>query len=101
MPKKYINANQIQWHSNWLISGDKRVFAYQDEVDNIPAADVEEVRHGYWIFGTTMHHEWMKCSECLVSQTPTGVFSYCPNCGAKMDGKENTDGDNDGISKNN
>ena len=40
---RYIDANQIQWHSNWLISDDKRIFAYQDEVDNIPAADVVEV----------------------------------------------------------
>jgi hypothetical protein len=42
-------------------------------------------KHGQWIFGVVNHHEWMKCSECLVSQTPTGVFVYCPSCGAKMD----------------
>ena len=51
--------------------------------------DAVEVVHGRWIFGTSNHREWMKCSECLVSQTPTGVFSYCPNCGAKMDGDGN------------
>lgn len=58
---------------------------------NIPAADVAEVKHGEWIFGVTMHHEWMKCSVCLVSQSPNGCFSYCPNCGAKMDGGVNDD----------
>ena len=51
-----------------------------------PTIDAVLVVHGRWIFGTTMNREWMKCSECLVSQTPTGVFSYCPNCGARMDG---------------
>ncbi len=44
------------------------------------------VRHGKWIFGSTLGHSWMKCSECCVSQDgQTLCFSYCPNCGAKMD----------------
>lgn len=55
----------------------------------ISALKEQPVVHGRWIFGTTMNREWMKCSECLVSQTPTGVFSYCPNCGARMDGGGN------------
>ena len=54
-----------------------------------PTVDAIPVVHGRWIFGTTMNREWMKCSKCLVSQTPTGVFSYCPNCGARMDGDGN------------
>ena len=48
--------------------------------------DAVEVVHGQWVFGTANHREYMKCSVCLKSQTPTGVFTYCPNCGAKMDG---------------
>ena len=55
-------------------------------IENLPATDVVELKHGEWIFGVTMHHEWMKCSVCNVSQDPNGCFSYCPNCGAKMDG---------------
>lgn len=55
---------------------------------SLPAADVEPVRHGRWIFGDTCGHSWMKCSECLVSQSgQTLCFTYCPNCGAKMDGE--------------
>lgn len=46
----------------------------------------DSVVHGRWVFGTANHREYMKCSVCLKSQTPTGVFTYCPNCGAKMDG---------------
>lgn len=45
----------------------------------------DAVKHGRWIFETTNGREHMKCSNCLKSQTPTGVFAYCPNCGAKMD----------------
>ena len=51
-----------------------------------PTVDAVEVVHGRWVFGTANHREYMKCSVCLKSQTPTGVFTYCPNCGAKMDG---------------
>jgi len=55
-------------------------------IEELPSADV---RHGRWVFGQTINHGWMKCSECCVSQTPTGTFSYCPNCGARMDGEQN------------
>ena len=51
------------------------------------AVDVVPVKHGHWIFGETMGHSWMKCSECCKSQSgQTLTFTYCPNCGAKMDG---------------
>ncbi len=56
-------------------------------IEHKPTVDAVEVAHGRWIFGTANHREYMKCSECLKSQTPTGVFTYCPNCGAKMDGE--------------
>ena len=58
-----------------------------EAVSNLPSA--QPVRHGKWIFGSTLGHSWMKCSECCVSQDgQTLCFSYCPNCGAKMDGGE-------------
>ena len=55
-------------------------------IDNIPGVEAEPVVHGRWVFGAANRREYMKCSVCLKSQTPTGVFTYCPNCGAKMDG---------------
>jgi len=54
------------------------------------------VRHGHWI----NHYDdiWpeestMECSLCHEEQG-RGMLdtNYCPHCGAKMDGKENTDG---------
>lgn len=65
-----------------------RQVVFMGDVDHMPTIDAVPVVHGRWLFGTTMNREWMKCSECLVSQTPTGVFSYCPNCGARMDGSD-------------
>lgn len=60
-----------------------------------PTADVEEVKHGEWIpiviqesYYDPPYCDTCKCSLCGyeidVSET---VYNYCPNCGAKMDGK--------------
>lgn len=46
-------------------------------IDNIPAADVVEVRHGRWLLDG-------RCSECLANPLTTHK-NYCPNCGARMD----------------
>ena len=55
-------------------------------VENFPAADVAPVRHGEWeIVVGSNGKEYMVCTCCRVSQDLTGVFTYCPNCGAKMD----------------
>ena len=54
----------------------------------MPAADVAPVRHGEWeIVVGSNGKEYMVCTCCRVSQDLTGVFSYCPNCGAKMEGR--------------
>ena len=45
-------------------------------IDNIPAADVVEVRHGRWLLDG-------RCSECLANPLTTHK-NYCPNCGAFM-----------------
>lgn len=52
------------------------------EIEDAPAADVAPVVHGRWIKGPSNPY----CSECFVEcrdETP-----FCPNCGAKMDGKK-------------
>lgn len=56
-------------------------------IDNAPTADVAPVRHGRWevVVGSN-GKEYMVCTRCRKQQDLTGVFSYCPNCGAKMDG---------------
>ena len=56
---------------------------------SVPAADVAPVRHGRWevVVGSD-GKEHMVCTVCRKQQGLTGVFSYCPNCGAKMDGGE-------------
>ena len=53
----------------------------------MPAADVAPVRHGRWeIVVGSDGKEHMVCTGCRKQQDLTGVFSYCPNCGCRMDG---------------
>ncbi|MEE1011201.1 MAG: hypothetical protein U0L11_04090 [Acutalibacteraceae bacterium] len=60
-----------------------------DEVNNFPAADVQEIRHGKWIEKPYLFSTSNFCSLCGENYgMPHGKFNYCPNCGAKMDGKE-------------
>lgn len=61
-------------------------------IDNAPVADVAPVRHARWevVVGSD-GKERIVCTGCRKQQDLTGVFSYCPNCGAKMDGGQNNE----------
>jgi hypothetical protein len=78
------SENPREWHRWTAILTERTAFKY--DLMDAPTIDAEPIRHGHWIFGQTMGHSWMKCSECCVSQGgQTATFTYCPNCGAKMD----------------
>lgn len=53
-----------------------------DKLNALPAADVVPVAHGRWVEGPSNPY----CSECFVECRDETTF--CPNCGAKMDGGE-------------
>ena len=70
-------------------------------IDRVPSVEVEPVKHGKWLnyYG---NYETAECSVCEelyeVSDTKESnrmlfeafcqYYKHCPNCGAKMDGKE-------------
>lgn len=62
-----------------------------DILNSIPTADVAPVRHGRWLHTDWAYH-WTSLDECSVcgyhdeKRRNLGGYSYCPNCGAKMDG---------------
>lgn len=67
---------------------------HREEVENIPAADVQPVKHGRWI--TWDDSGFTKCSCCnseyyisdlQVVGDSEGFVGFCPNCGARMDGE--------------
>ena len=58
-------------------------------VEKLPAADVAPVVHGRWVNGC-------QCSVCGDRHGPYNsrhkpYYTYCPNCGAKMDEEEHND----------
>jgi hypothetical protein len=75
-------------------------------IDEIPIADVVEVRHGHWLsayeyslkfdISEERRNEvkndriWKFC--CLCDQSAKWDYDYCPNCGAKMDGERSENG---------
>lgn len=66
--------------------------SFLDELENIPAADVAEVRHGRWEFlGPNNQNRECMCGTCSVCHVRSKYIvntAICPNCGALMDGKE-------------
>lgn len=63
----------------------------ENALDFIPAADVAPVVHGRWLHTDWAYH-WTSLDKCSVcdyhdeKRQHLGNYSYCPNCGAKMDG---------------
>ena len=73
-----------------------------DEIDCFqPAADVAPVVHAHWQpyedtvqcnacgFGTFMDGYFFAHGECTHANDRSFRFSFCPNCGANMDGDMN------------
>ena len=69
-------------------------YAIKDIIRHIPAADVAPIRHGHWIdkpYPNYPAHDIRYCSECGWNIHKSKLrnsdlnWSYCPNCGAKMD----------------
>lgn len=59
-------------------------------IQRAPAADVAPVRHGRWLCGD-YYDIGDVCSECdWDSQMIHPSYRYCPNCGARMDGGDNS-----------
>jgi len=81
-------------HENEVV----RMKLLHDDLDAISAVDAVPVVHGRWIKMTGMmppeYHGHYECSECgwhmkglRNSWTREEEFSYCPNCGIKMETK--------------
>lgn len=70
-------------------------------LEGIPDADVALVRHGRWEYDlqTINTYGRLRCSICnwwTLDPSVDRSYSYCPNCGAKMDIEDG--GDNDAKS---
>ena len=75
--------NFPEWGDDKAVEAwNRRAETVKDQIDG----DVVEVRHGRWI----EDHEFFKCSECGYL-TDYRLSNFCPDCGAKMNGKVGAD----------
>lgn len=93
MSKKYIEceaAKEYLRHNSYSNPYFRSQACQQavNVLDEVPAADVVEVKHGRWI-----NERWeglssfsAECGLCGKRTLAYFHYSYCPNCGAKMDG---------------
>jgi len=82
---RYIDADKIGYHFLHVVGHPvPEMFATEFEINAIPTADVQEVKHGYWI-DTTAYCGEFTCSICE-EMCVTNKYKYCPHCGAKMCG---------------
>ena len=87
---KYINANELKLilnreHLNYSQMIEKKFVL--NAIDEMPSADVVEVKHGHWELQETdelwLDCEWI-CSECKERNDSYNKTNFCPNCGADM-----------------
>lgn len=67
--------------------------ALREALNKVPSADVQPVRHGYWLrTGRTNVYGGfeVECSVCNDNVMITNIEyeHYCRNCGALMDGEQ-------------
>ena len=79
---------------NQLFIREKMLLEENPECEQfVPVEDVVEVKHGKWIRDSLTGH--ISCSNCKMTAPGDCELEdfyesdFCPNCGAKMDGKEN------------
>lgn len=83
--EKYVKLNDIieTLEHEWGYEG------MREDLYNLPAADVVEVKHGEWITPTKIKSMNIAVPHCsLCGNVPCDKAFYCPYCGAKMDLKE-------------
>ena len=99
--RRYIDADLYIDYLTELRESAKKHFKYEEayslglEINRIKCfpsvADVAEVKHGKWIEHPHFNFEGgysgadYECSMCGYSDCVYEEYSYCPNCGAKMD----------------
>lgn len=99
MPR-YIDADKLKQrkrHIEFIMSDGKLYDGYDfvkfSDIDETPTADVQEVKHGNWLINQDGNKCWVTCSCCGIEMETSSYcinsMKFCPNCGTKMDRKEN------------
>lgn len=79
------NLREVYEHEYPTASGDFDEYASHDVPNvlrNMPAADVQPVRHAKC---ERDNEGYERCSACNEHETNLRYFNFCPHCGAKLD----------------
>ena len=64
--------------------------ALPDHAEQIKV-EAGKVQHGHWIKGELIKgltlYDYIACSVCGKKYNPDNMSNYCPDCGARLDGK--------------
>ena len=93
--KEYIDRAAVKdGILSWAICINHPKFLSKEDtmycIDNLPAADVVEVRHGRWERNSP-DDIVVYCSQCMMPQDAPS--NYCPSCGALMDKEDEHEAD--------
>lgn len=87
MAKRFIDAEKLNYLICSMYCGEvEEEVAFRTDIEQIPTADVVEVRHGEWIWtenGEADYEQYWVCSVC--GEKSYIETKYCSDCGAKMD----------------
>ena len=90
---KYIDVDKLIGELKSLPEQERiKYMGIYDCINSVPTADdVRKVEHGHWhLINSDVGWNDFICSVCKseVILDEDIIYDYCPNCGAKMDGKE-------------
>ena len=61
---------------------------FREQLDMMETVNAEPVVHAHWVGKPLTGCATVKCSNCgMLFLSNNGKWNYCPDCGAKMDGK--------------
>lgn len=91
--KEYIEREKIRGILHSIINDSNcpmyMLQVYDQMLDHIPAADVQEVKRGKWLYeyksGTPIKEGVVSSCCDMWNNYRT---NFCPHCGARMDGEE-------------
>ena len=64
-------------------------YEVKDMIEDAPSVDAVPVVYGEWTRQRTLMHDGeLWCTNCGKDNPVDERLKFCPNCGAKMDGKE-------------
>ena len=85
-----MNAVEIYEKASWDLEHNKITLgAFEERIRAL--YDVEPVRHSVWRVASADPDKEYECMNC--KKAVGWKYLYCPNCGARMDRKEQEDGD--------